>query len=123
METSILKSTKMVLGVSPSYTEFDQDILTHINSTFSTLTQLGVGPAVFTITDDTTEWSDYIADDDILLGWIRTLVHLKVRMGWDPPATSYTQTAFEKHIEQLEWRINVHRENLIVEPEEVTVDE
>ena len=45
MEKSILISTKKILGIAEDYTVFDLDIITHINTAFSTLTQLGVGPA------------------------------------------------------------------------------
>ena len=45
MEQSILKSTKNILGIADDYDVFDLQIMTHINSAFSTLTQLGVGPA------------------------------------------------------------------------------
>ncbi len=44
MESSILNSTKKILGIDANYTAFDLDIITHINSVFSGLSQLGVGP-------------------------------------------------------------------------------
>ena len=60
MEQSILNSTKKILGIAADYTVFDHDIITHINSAFSTLTQLGVGPAAgFMIEDESTEWDDF----------------------------------------------------------------
>lgn len=111
MEASILKSTKKNLGVNPEDNAFDVDIITHINSTFSTLAQLGVGPLVFQIEDESLEWSDFV-EDDVLLNLIKTYVYLKVRLIFDPPVTSYTQTALEKQIEQFEWRISVYREGL-----------
>ena len=43
---SILTSIKKLLGITEEYEHFDQDIIMHINSVFSVLTQLGVGPAV-----------------------------------------------------------------------------
>ena len=36
---SILTSIKKLLGISEEYTSFDQDIIMHINSVFSILTQ------------------------------------------------------------------------------------
>lgn len=42
---SILTSVKKMLGIETEYEHFDADILMHINSVFSVLTQLGVGPA------------------------------------------------------------------------------
>ena len=42
---SILTSIKKLLGIDENYTHFDADIIMHINSVFSILTQMGVGPA------------------------------------------------------------------------------
>ena len=44
MTDSILTTIKKMLGISEEYEHFDIDIITHINSTFSILAQLGVGP-------------------------------------------------------------------------------
>jgi len=124
VETSILKSTKKRLGIAPDYTAFDEDVITQINSAFSDLTQLGVGPAVFVIEDETADWSDYITDDDQMLSWVKTFIYLKVRLAFDPPQTSYLITAMEKQIEQLEFRMNVQREHTEwVDPDPVIVEE
>lgn len=110
METSILTSTKKILGIAEDYTVFDLDIITHINTAFSTLTQLGVGPAEgFMIEDDTAVWEDFYADD-LQYNAVKTYVYLKVRQLFDPPTTSYQIAAYDRQIEQLEWRLNVHRE-------------
>jgi len=112
MEQSILKSTKKILGIAEDYTVFDLDIITHINSAFSTLTQLGVGPAEgFIIEDDTALWTDFI-DVDVDFQWnsVKSYVFLRVRMLFDPPQTSYLISASERQIQELEWRLNVHRE-------------
>jgi hypothetical protein len=110
MEQSILISTKKILGIAADYTVFDLDIITHINSAFSTLTQLGVGPpAGFMIVDDSTEWLDFVADD-LQYNSVKSYVFLKVRQLFDPPQTSYLISAVERQIQELEWRLNVHRE-------------
>jgi len=110
MEQSILTSTKKILGVAEDYAVFDLDIITHINTAFSTLTQLGVGPAEgFMIEDDTKLWTDYIVDD-LQYNSVRTYVFLRVRQLFDPPSTSYLITAVNDQIKELEWRLNVHRE-------------
>ena len=41
---SILTSIKKLLGIDAGYTHFDPDLIMHINSVFSILTQMGVGP-------------------------------------------------------------------------------
>lgn len=110
MEQSILISTKKILGIAEDYTVFDLDIITHINSAFSTLTQLGVGPAAgFMIDGPEDLWTDFIAND-FQYNSVKSYVFLKTRQLFDPPQTSYLITAVEKQIEELEWRLNIHRE-------------
>jgi len=112
METSILTSTKKILGIAEDYTVFDLDIITHINSAFSTLTQLGVGPPEgFMITDATEVWDDFVAND-FQYNPVKSYVFLRVRQLFDPPSTSYLIAAVEKQIQELEWRLNVYREGL-----------
>lgn len=116
MEKSILKSVKKLLGITPEYTAFDLDILTHINSVFSSLKQLGIGPeALIVVEDDTINWDQLDLSKD-QLNWVRTYVYLKVRYLFDPPATSFGIEALEKQITEHEWRLNVDRENLIPLP-------
>jgi hypothetical protein len=110
METSILISTKKILGLDADYTVFDLDVITHINTAFSTLTQLGVGPADgFMIEDDSAVWTDFIADD-LQYNSVKSYVFLRVRQLFDPPQTSYLIDAVDRQIKELEWRLNVHRE-------------
>lgn len=109
MEESILNSTKKILGIAEDYTAFDVDIITHINSTFATLYQLGVGPTDgYFIEDSSNEWSEFTTDLGFNL--VRSYMFLKVRMLFDPPATSFVINAMEKQIAELEWRIATHRE-------------
>ena len=110
METSILISTKKILGLDRDYTVFDQDVITHINTAFSILAQLGIGPPQgYMIEDDTAEWTDFIGDD-FQLNSVKSYVYLKVRQLFDPPQTSYLISAMERQIGELEWRMNVYRE-------------
>lgn len=110
MEQSILTSTKKILGMDASYTAFDQDILTYINSAFSTLNQLGIGPVNgYTIEDATSVWSDFIGADSRLSS-VKNYVYLSVRLIFDPPATSFAIEAFNKQKSELEWRLNAYRE-------------
>ena len=112
MEQSILTSTKKILGIAEDYTVFDLDILTHINTAFSTLTQLGVGPADgFMIEDATALWTDFDpVDDHLNFNSVKSYVFLKVKQLFDPPTTSYLISAQEKQIQELEWRLNTYRE-------------
>lgn len=108
---SILTSTKKILGIAEDYTVFDLDITTHINTAFSTLTQLGVGPVGgFMIEDAVAEWDDFIPTGDPQFNSVRSYVFLKVKQLFDPPTTSYLISAQDQQIKELEWRLNVHRE-------------
>ena len=110
LENSVLKSVKKILGIEASYTAFDLDIMIHINSVFSTLHQLGIGPEDgFSIEDDTALWTAFIGADP-RLNSVKTYVYLKVRMVFDPPQTAHLEEALNKQAKELEWRLNVYRE-------------
>lgn len=110
MSDSILTTVKKLVGIDESYDAFDLDIITHINSALSTLDQLGIGPEEgFMIVDDSATWSQFLGDDP-RLNSVKSLIGLKVRVVFDPPATSFTLDAFNKQIEELQWRLNVYRE-------------
>ena len=104
---TILTSIKKLLGIAEEYEHFDQDIILHVNSAFSVLTQLGVGPEEgFRIEDASAIWSEFLFDDP-RLEFVKTFVHLKVKLGFDPPLSSAAIEAINRQISELEWRINV----------------
>lgn len=110
MEASILKSTKKILGLSPEYTPFDLDILTHLNATFAILDQLGIGPVGgFYVEDEAATWDEFGAQPN-QLNLVRSYVFLKVRMLFDPPATSFLIEAMNNQIDQFEWRLTVMKD-------------
>lgn len=121
MDESILTSIKKTLGIPADYKQFDPDIIMHINTVLSNLTDLGVGPSEgFFITDETATWADFIpANNYSRLQAIKTYVYLKVRLIFDPPTNSAVIESMNRLISEFEWRINV-----IVDPgesdEEVT---
>lgn len=104
---SILTSIKKLLGIAEEYEHFDPDIVMHINSVFMTLTQLGVGPSEgFYITDEEAIWSDFISDPNKLQA-VKTYMYLKVRLVFDSASLgSATLSAYERQIQELEWRLN-----------------
>ncbi len=103
---SILSSVKKMLGLLDEYEYFDTDIIMHINSVFSVLRQLGVGPKEgFTIRDANDLWSDFLPEG-LKLEMVKTYMYQKVRLIFDPPASSAAITAMEKSISEFEWRIN-----------------
>lgn len=111
MEDSILKTVKKILGLTPEYTAFDLDIITHINTAFSTLYQIGVGPTSgFAIEDDQATWSQYIDGDIAIVNACKTYVYLRVRLLFDPPATSFALQSMKEQLQEYEWRISILRE-------------
>lgn len=107
MEESILITVKKILGLAEDYTAFDLDVITHINSVFTTLTQLAVGPpAGFFIEDETAVWGDFITPE-MNLNAVKTYIYLRVRLLFDPPTTAHLVTASQEQIRELEWRLNV----------------
>lgn len=106
-DESILTSIKKLLGLSEDYTEFDTDIIIYINSVFSTLNQLAVGPenSLF-ITDKSAVWQDLIQGEQNINS-VKQLVLIKVKLIFDPPQTSFQITSLENMAKELEWRLNV----------------
>lgn len=106
MEESILTSIKKLLGITDDYTHFDQDIILQINSAFSTLNQLGVGPeAGFSIQDASTVWTEFINDDR--LNFAKTFVQLKVKLAFDPPTSSTLMDSYNRQLDELTWRLSI----------------
>ena len=101
---SILSSMKKLLGIVPEYEAFDDQILLYINTAFSVLHQLGVGPEEgFEIADKNTTWEKIVSAPR--LNMIQTYVGMKVKLMFDPPASSFALDALNKQIADYEWRI------------------
>lgn len=111
MEQSILKSVKKMVNVDPEDPTFDFDLIMHTNSVLNIVSQLGIGPEIgFVIQDADAKWEDFIGDV-LLLNSVKTLVGLRVRLVFDPPATSFHIEALERQITELEVRLNIQRES------------
>lgn len=104
---SILNTTKKILNVPIEMNDYDLDIITHINTTFSILAQMGVGPAQsLYISDASTPWSSFIAGN-VDMNMVRTYMALKVRSVFDLLPTSFQGDATKEVINELEWRLHV----------------
>ena len=103
----ILVSIKKLLGIQRDYNHFDIDLIITINSALSILTQLGIGPKEgFSIVDDTATWNDFLGNDS-RLEMVRSFVHLRVRLLFDPPQNASLAEAIDRMAKELEWRIQV----------------
>ena len=110
MDDSILDSIKKLLGFDPDYAAFDTDIMIHINSTIMGLEQLGVGNNNYQISSKDDTWGNYLAGTNINLEAVKSFIYLKVRLIFDPPATSFTIEAYQKQIAEYEWRLFLQAE-------------
>ena len=108
MNESILTSIKKLLGITEEYTDFDTDIIIFINSVFPVLQQLGIGPKEgFMINNSSETWKEYLGENEVRFGWIKTFIYLKVKMVFDPPLSNSVIDSYERILKELEWRITV----------------
>lgn len=104
---SILNSIKQLLNIDATITDFDVDLVLHINTVFAFLNELGVGPIDgFYIEDASTTWDDYDAGTANSKYMVKSFMFLKVRQMFDPPTNSIVQNASERAIAELEWRLH-----------------
>lgn len=108
---SILTSIKKLIGPTAEYEHFDPDIIMHINTVFSDLHQMGVGPSEgFAIEDDTSVWTDYI-EDPLKMQSVKSYMYLRVKLLFDNSTLgSGLIASMERQIEKLEWRLNMDAE-------------
>ena len=111
IEPSILKTIKKMLSIDSEDNSFDVDVITAINSTFTILEQLGIGPDDgFQIQDDSDNWTDYSPAGVKTINLVKTYIYLKCRLVFDPPTNSFLKEALENQIQEYEWRLNAQVE-------------
>lgn len=110
MEENILASIKQMIGCEAEYDHFDSEIIMCINSAFSILFQLGVGPQdrPFQVIDGSEVWDDFVQSDPDDL--VKNYVAIKVKKMFDPPSNSFLMTALNEMEKEYEWRMNVTAE-------------
>ena len=108
---SILLSIKSLIGgLDETVTRFDTDLMIFINSTFTVLSQVGVGPdEQFRIEGPDEVWSDFECHD---LEAVKEYMYLKVKLTFDPPLNSTILNAYQERASELEWRLGVISEEL-----------
>lgn len=112
-EDKILATTKKALGLPDDYEPFDHEIVMHINSVFSKLFQLGVGPQTdsFALETGDEKWTDFFGTDKNL-NMVKTYMHQSVRLIWDPPQNSFGLEALKEQIRESEWRLTHYAEGI-----------
>lgn len=109
---TILGTTKEFIGIPLEDDSFDPEIITLIDMTMATLSQIGCGSkssSIPVITKDYT-WQEYFdhikATDSENIMLIPSYVHIKVNVLFDKTIGGSYLDALNKQIDQLEWRIN-----------------
>lgn len=118
LDTPILETTKISLGLEVDYDVFDFELLIHINSAVANLTQLGVGPKLGLIVEEDTPWSSLLGSDHHLTNAI-SYMFMKVKMVFDSATMSqHLVAAYEKMIEEQEFRLQVGADPMIPQVED-----
>ena len=111
IEDSILDSVKKLLsGIPAENADFDKDIIYAINSWFTTLMQLGVGPENgFGITGKNETWGQF-SQDPVVIRWASEYIATKTRITFDPPQSSSALECLKELASEYEWRIYIYAE-------------
>lgn len=110
MPDSILEEIREMIGQNAEDTAFDTDLRVFINSAFSTLHQIGIGPEEgFRIQNATAEWTDFL-EEGPMLDMVKEYVFMKTKYAFDPPGTGFHTTAMAEIIKEKEVRLSYARE-------------
>ena len=120
---SILDSIKQMHGINSSDTNFDNELIMHINGALMIMTQLGVGPNEgFSINSKDQTWASFLQDRTDL-NLVFNAVYLRVRLIFDTPANSFLVTAIEKQIAEYDWRIGINTAPITMIPDSSVDDD
>lgn len=115
---SILDTTKVLVGIAPDETHFDDIITVHINTALMALNQLGIGPLTgFSITGSAETWNDYLGETFANVEAVKNYIFIVTKLAFDPPTSSYVVDVMERTLREIEWRLRHQVESkLLVEP-------
>jgi hypothetical protein len=107
LANSILKDIRVAVGLAADVTDFDGELLPHINNAISELNQIGVGNPLVVI-DDKQLWSDFQnpnqTDGNLAFQMVPQFIGLSTKMLFDPPPPSTIQF-YASNVEKLLWRL------------------
>ena len=105
--SDIITDVKQMVGASIYDNSFDVNIVIAINSALAVLSDIGISEVDNTClnVDDAMTW------DELLKGrtdieYIKSYIHLKVKMLFDPPSSSALLDAYNRQIAEFEWRLS-----------------
>lgn len=111
MNENILASIKKMNNVLEDDKSFDQDLILYINSALMVIMQEWHGmDHAFKLEDGTETWDELLGENTDYEG-VKELIGLKVRLMFDPPASSVAVEAIQSQIKDLEWRMFLWKDN------------
>ena len=115
---SILQDIRSAVGLDANTSDFDTDLLMHINSAIGKLNQNGVGNFIVVEDEDMT-WGDLQNPDQVegnkYFQMIPSFIMLSTKLIFDPPAPSAVQF-YQMNIDQTLWRLKLAYEEPYVTP-------
>lgn len=102
---SILNTVKKLIGLPVDCTDFDEDLIVDINTALSILHQINSELNPTPIHGEEETWDSLIISDPYEL--VKSYIHLKTQMLFDPPTSSQVSKAKEQAISELEFRIEM----------------
>ena len=116
MKDSVLQNVRVAVGLDEDTSDYDVELLMHVNSAIGKLNQVGVGRFVV-ITDTTTTWED-VQDPNQTEGnkyfkMVPLFVAISTKLLFDPPPPSSAQYHSE-NADQILWRLKVAYEEPVV---------
>jgi hypothetical protein len=107
---AVLASTKELLDVPAEATEFDFQLVLHINTALATLNQIISGPEpAYQITLEDGDLADLIPNDKATRNLVQMYIYAKVRLVFDPPTSSFVLTSLKENIAEYEWRLSDYK--------------
>lgn len=113
---SILEDIRLAVGLSKDTSDFDTELIMHINASIGALNQNGVGRDVL-VENTTSVWDDLKDPSQSLhnsyFKMVPLFVMLSTKLLFDPPPPSSVQY-HQTSIDQLLWRLKIAYEEASV---------
>lgn len=118
LSNSILRDIKEAVGLSSDSTEFDTELLMHINGAIIKLNQNGVGNFLV-VKDSTVTWNDLYNPLQVIgnqyFQTVPLFITLSTKLIFDPPPPSSVQY-HANNVDQILWRLKIAYEEAYVAP-------
>lgn len=116
---SILEDVRLAVGLSKDTSDFDTELIMHINASIGALNQNGVGTDIL-VEDETSVWDDLKDPSQSLhnsyFKMVPLFIMLSTKLLFDPPPPSSVQY-HQTSIDQLLWRLKIAYEEASVMPD------